>query len=650
MKSRKITYGVFIMAAFMACIINTEVFAQELSKAELEQRALTSFEKGQYDKAAIDYKTLHNMFPKDTKYAYYFGRSILGANKSLPLAIDLLKFVATRNYGDDTYFYLGLAYLLNYEFDDASLAFTTFMKTANNRELEEHNADYWLTVCSNARQSATVARALYVENLQVVPENAIEIAFKENIDGRYVYIPEEFKSESDIGSDYQTLMFIPKSLSNGDYLYFDSQTKKGKQGTDIYRVRRITPENYSLPEALSPVINTSYDDAYPYYDKATNTLYFSSKGHSTSGGFDIFKSEYDSVNSAWKTPEKLDFPINTPYDDYLYTVTADRNSAIFLTNRNSGIHEAEAFTIQTSAPPRFISPENHDDLLTCALLAPSSIEINAGDSDQNTVQVAIPKRPESTTLSSIAPRPADEYARLIREGLDYESKSDSLDQNVRMMQTKAEKETDLRVKQDLVANLTTLDQESKRFQRLADEKFLQAERVRGANKTSEVKQETALLKPETTQQGITRYSYQRDPTSQPVTSKSNEKYEKGLSAAKSVNTELSFIFAIQTSSPYSAENPIPVAILPDGLIYRIQLGAFTNPIPDNAFGGLSPVSKEKGKNETKYYVGYFTSVAKAREALEEVRKYGYPDAFIVSFFDSKKISIQKAREIEFAQK
>jgi hypothetical protein len=90
--------------------------------------------------------------------------------------------------------------------------------------------------------------------------------------------------------------------------------------------------------------------------------------------------------------------------------------------------------------------------------------------------------------------------------------------------------------------------------------------------------------------------------------------------------------------------------LPGGLVYRIQLGAYTNEIPQNTFGGLSPVSKERTSTSTKYYVGIFSSITEAREALEKVKNYGYPDAFLVSYFDENKISVQQAREIEFANK
>ena len=72
-------------------------------------------------------------------------------------------------------------------------------------------------------------------------------------------------------------------------------------------------------------------------------------------------------------------------------------------------------------------------------------------------------------------------------------------------------------------------------------------------------------------------------------------------------------------------------------------------IPEDNFGGLSPVSKEPTGSNTRYYVGIFTTSKEARKALSEVKSYGYPDAFLVPYFKTNKISMQQAREIEFSE-
>ena len=104
-------------------------------------------------------------------------------------------------------------------------------------------------------------------------------------------------------------------------------------------------------------------------------------------------------------------------------------------------------------------------------------------------------------------------------------------------------------------------------------------------------------------------------------------------------------------SPYGPSNPIPKGLETyTGLIYRIQLGAFSKPRPSEAFGGISPVSYEQIENSSvlKYYAGVFYSLNGVTTAIGQVKKNGFPDAFIVAYLDGKLISTEKAKEVEFA--
>jgi len=107
-------------------------------------------------------------------------------------------------------------------------------------------------------------------------------------------------------------------------------------------------------------------------------------------------------------------------------------------------------------------------------------------------------------------------------------------------------------------------------------------------------------------------------------------------------------FAILPKSPYSTANPIPVGNpLPDGVVYKIQLGAFSRPLPANAFKGLSPLSGEKSNNGVvRYYAGFFSRFDDAGDALRKVHQYGFKDAYIVAFYNRKMIHPERAKQLE----
>jgi epidermal growth factor receptor substrate 15 len=99
---------------------------------------------------------------------------------------------------------------------------------------------------------------------------------------------------------------------------------------------------------------------------------------------------------------------------------------------------------------------------------------------------------------------------------------------------------------------------------------------------------------------------------------------------------------------YTASNPIPVDVnTPSGLVYRVQVGAFAKPIPQELFREFNPVSGEKlNSGITRYMAGYFNSETKVMEARNEIRTLGYADAFPVAYCDGKRISIAEARQLE----
>ena len=86
--------------------------------------------------------------------------------------------------------------------------------------------------------------------------------------------------------------------------------------------------------------------------------------------------------------------------------------------------------------------------------------------------------------------------------------------------------------------------------------------------------------------------------------------------------------------------------LPDGIIYKIQIGAFLKVIPQNAFNGLTPVTGVKRNNSkfTRYFVGEFLAFEAANTALPHIRKMGYKDAFIVAFKNNKRTATFLAKK------
>ena len=109
------------------------------------------------------------------------------------------------------------------------------------------------------------------------------------------------------------------------------------------------------------------------------------------------------------------------------------------------------------------------------------------------------------------------------------------------------------------------------------------------------------------------------------------------------------LFRLTNGAVYSNENPIPVnAKQPLGLVYKVQVGAFRNPLPQQSFNKFAPISGQALQSGvTRYMVGYFTNFSPADAAKEEIHGIGgYNDAFVVAYYNGERISINRAKELE----
>lgn len=124
----------------------------------------------------------------------------------------------------------------------------------------------------------------------------------------------------------------------GDEIYFTSDRPGGFGGRDIWRIRRLPNGEWSLPLNLGPHVNTAQDEDAPFIHSDGVTLFFSSKGHDTMGGYDIFKTVLtDPDMNGWSEPENMGYPLNTVFDDIYFSLSEDGQTGFFSSEREGGL-------------------------------------------------------------------------------------------------------------------------------------------------------------------------------------------------------------------------------------------------------------------------------------------------------------------------
>ncbi len=120
------------------------------------------------------------------------------------------------------------------------------------------------------------------------------------------------------------------NVTGTERVYFVSDREGGEGKLDIWYFS-ITPNGgYSVAMKL-PNINTVENDITPYYHSPTRTLYFSSEGYRSMGGYDVYKSK--ETAGTFTEPDHLGVPVNSSYNDIYYSVDSDGDQGYFSSNR-----------------------------------------------------------------------------------------------------------------------------------------------------------------------------------------------------------------------------------------------------------------------------------------------------------------------------
>ncbi|MFT4660803.1 MAG: hypothetical protein ACI8XB_001071 [Patiriisocius sp.] len=121
-----------------------------------------------------------------------------------------------------------------------------------------------------------------------------------------------------------------------DYMLLVSNRDGSYGGKDLFMVRKLPDGTWSIPKNLGDVINSDMDEESPFLSADGKRLYFSSNGHNSIGGFDIFYSELDDEGN-WMKPVNMGFPINTVSDDIYFTSTQDGTRGYFSSSRSGNM-------------------------------------------------------------------------------------------------------------------------------------------------------------------------------------------------------------------------------------------------------------------------------------------------------------------------
>jgi hypothetical protein len=324
------------------------------SEDELKAKANELFEAENYKEAKLMYAQLLSLYPKDPTYNYRFGACVLQTESDKTKPMKYLSFATSKATVDPlAYFYLGKAYHLNYEFAKAVKQYSNFKNKADNDEREKYSVDRQIEMCKNGNDLLKTLNEVQVLERQTIAEKDFYRIYDEKaIGGKIIVKPEQFKSKYDKKSKDKSVVFLPTDAKE---VYYSSYGKKGDNGKDIYKAIKLGNGEWSEGVSLGNSINTPFDEDYAFIKPDGRTLYFASKGHTSMGGFDVFKSVLDEATGQWTQPENLDFAFNSADDDFMFVTDRAEITAYFTSNRVNEFGEVTVYKVLTERAPAELS-------------------------------------------------------------------------------------------------------------------------------------------------------------------------------------------------------------------------------------------------------------------------------------------------------
>lgn len=400
---------------------------------------------GNYTIALDHYLKAQVFNPNNALLNYRIGRCYLNSYDKSKAATYLENALKLDPKVDPNIHYqLGLAYHLNYQFDDAIKEYTTFKASLSPEELKKYSKDIDKKIgeSNTAKELVKNPVRVFIDNMgpsinTIYPDYSPIINADESVmfftsrregttggekapdDMQFyedIYISHNNngvwgqatnpgkplntkRNDATVGlsPDGQTLLIykgshggdiyqcklngshwgkpkaLPKTINSryhessatfgpdGRTLYFVSDKPGGYGGRDVYMSKMNEKGKWGEAVNLGPVINTEYDEEGVFMHPDGKTLYFSSQGHKTMGGYDIFKSTYE--NGKWSEPENLGYPINTPDNDIFFSISGSGVHGYYSSAMTGGIGEKDIYMITFLGPEKPVISNNEDNLL-----------------------------------------------------------------------------------------------------------------------------------------------------------------------------------------------------------------------------------------------------------------------------------------------
>jgi len=438
---------------------------------------------------------------------------------------------------------------------------------------------------------------------------------------------------------------------DGFTMYFISTRKGGIGEKDIYMSKLTEEGDWGPAINLGPTVNSSGNEDAVFMHPDGKTLYFSSEGHNSMGGYDIYSVEYDEQMKAWSAPNNLGEPINTTGNDVFFVLAANGKHAYYSSVRGEGLGKQDIYMItflDDTPKPKLTLVKGK---VTDENGSPLEVDIEVADANNNELIAKTKSNKITGEYLLSLPSGRDYSITYADEGYFFHAEHIEISESSRfdelmlgIVLKKAEVGSSIALNNILFDyNKATLKPES------------MAELNRATGFMNKNKDLIFEISGHTDNKGGWEYNMQL--SAERAETVVNYFIEHGIDKSRLVYSGYGYekpVASNDTDEGRQKNRRVEMLILENSadktqipITFKVQVLASDIPIPvtSNRFKGLKNVQQYYHKSLYKYAVGAASNFGEAEILRNEMKNTGFSEAFVVAFYDNQRITLKTARKL-----
>ena len=508
-----------------------------------------------------------------------------------------------------------------YRFEESLAAYAEAMDAASDTTLAGVDSTVVLMVSD---------RILLSENGRnmtgFVYEPPVLAKHKFSKDDFFLYYPLQDRSWREVPNQldsmpgpYSRAIYAPV---NSESIYFSAPDKDGIR--NIYMTRK-GDSLWTVPALINEHLTSAADEIYPILSQDVRHMYFASQGLYGVGGYDLYVSEWDEESGDWSVPVNMGFPYSSPANDYLLAGSEDGRYTLFASDRDCSSDSVWVYVLESDNMPvrtEMTDPKELADL--------ARMDVRTGVDGKNGREDVKSDIPENADTRRYMEKMAQ--VRALRDSISaYENVLDEYRERYSLVESETEKnrlaELILKKESYIPEFQASLDESMKELQDIEMD-FLFSGVVIDADKLL-VEAEREVVAEDA------GYVFAKMTPGEPLTL-DIEKPEPAFD----------YSFRILDTAQFVTD-----PVIPEGIVYQIQVFSTTQPATVKALKGLCPVFETRSASGRYIYrVGLFNEYKDVLSNLNTVKKVGFRNAYIVGYVDGREMSVNKVRSEEKARK